>query len=324
MLTFEEINNITRGFREARIILTAVELDVFTCIDNKELTAEDIASALRTDPDGTSILLDALVSLEILRKSNDCYSNSEAAQRYLSKNSKNYRGATFHHQNGLWARWSDLTEIVRNGRRDLPQRSEEQRRQFILAMHHGKTPQAMQLPPSIDFANVRKALDLGGGPGSYSIAMAEKHPALHVVLFDFPHALSVARTVIPQHLLDERITLLEGDFLDDPIGEDYDLVLASSIIHIFGPDKNRKLLKKCFRSLNPGGRILVRDSIVSEDGTRPRSAALFAVNMLVNTLEGRSYKESDIRGWLTEAGFKDVERIVTESESHIILGKKPE
>jgi len=323
MLTFEEIGNLTRGFRPARIVLTAVELDIFTAIDHEELSASEISSRLGTDPDGTAILLDALVALGILRKHEGAYSNSESSLRYLSKKSKTYRGASLLHQNSLWKSWSNLTEIVKQGRATPGKRTEEEKRSFILAMHHGKTPQAMQLPAAIDFSHVKRALDLGGGPGTYAIAMVEQHPSLHVVLFDLPHALSVAKEVIPQDFLGSKITLKEGDFLTDSIGEGYGLILVSSIVHMFGPETNIALMNKCFHALNPGGQILIRDFILSEDGTSPQSAALFAVNMLVNTQEGRSYKESEIRHWLTEAGFKDIERVVTETDSHIVLGKKP-
>jgi hypothetical protein len=61
-----------------------------------------------------------------------------------------------------------------------------------------------------------------------------------------------------------------------------------------------------YQALNPGGRVAIRDFLIDPDRTTPLRGALFSVNMLVNTQEGRCYTEEEIGSWLVESGFSNV------------------
>jgi len=86
----------------------------------------------------------------------------------------------------------------------------------MLAMHHGKIGEAGRIISRLDLDGIRRALDLGGGSGTLSLALAEASPGLEVALFDRPEALEVARTIIPASLWGDRIKPLiveKGDIL---------------------------------------------------------------------------------------------------------------
>jgi cyclopropane fatty-acyl-phospholipid synthase-like methyltransferase len=165
-------------------------------------------------------------------------------------------------------------------------------------------------------------LDLGGGPGSYAIAFSKTYPYLKAVVFDQDEqALRIAREDIIKERLEDRIHLKKGDFLKDDIGHDYDLVLLSSIIHAFGEEENIYLLSKVKKSLKDGGQVVIKDFILDESKTKPVSAATFAINMLVNTKNGRTYSFSEVKGWLNALGFKEIYNIAL-NRSKLIIGKK--
>jgi hypothetical protein len=71
-----------------------------------------------------------------------------------------------------------------------------------------------------------------------------------------------------------------------------------------------ELYRKVLRALVPGGRIIIRDHVLESDRTRPRSGAVFAINMLVSTSGGNSHTFDEIRDGLTQAGFERVRLLV--------------
>jgi trans-aconitate methyltransferase len=85
--------------------------------------------------------------------------------------------------------------------------------------------------------------------------------------------------------------------LRDPPGENYDLILASAICHVFSPEENRGLFQRVYDALAPGGRVVVQDFILEPSKTAPRAAALFSLNMLVGTRAGSSYSEPEYASW---------------------------
>ncbi len=107
----------------------------------------------------------------------------------------------------------------------------------------------------------------------------------------------------------DRVELIPGDFYSDDLPEGCDLALLSAIIHQNSPQQNLELYRKVYRSLSPGGMLLIRDHIMGEDRTRPPEGALFAINMLVNTRGGDTYTFQDVAQGLKEAGFTDVRRL---------------
>jgi hypothetical protein len=100
-----------------------------------------------------------------------------------------------------------------------------------------------------------------------------------------------------------RVTLTPGDFYRDELPSGHDLAFVSAIIHQNSLEQNLSLFVKVFRSLNPGGRIIIRDHVMAPDRTSPKDGAIFAVNMLLSTTGGNTYTFDEIKDGLTQAGF---------------------
>jgi (2Fe-2S) ferredoxin/SAM-dependent methyltransferase len=308
----DDLNALVRGFQESRAVLTALELDLFTAV-GEGTRAPEVAARLHTDPRATELLLNALVSLTLLVKRDGVYHNSPAAARYLTAASRdNARPALLHTAN-LWHRWSNLTASVRAGGAVTDASAgvdagdgADWTESFIAAMHRNAGERAPLVVRAVGVANVRRMLDVGGGSGAYSIAFAQANPALRADILDRAAVEPIARRHIQGAGLASRIQVRVGDLCSGPLGEGYDLVFLSAICHMLSPAENVDLLRRCREALAPGGRVVIQDFILEPDGTAPRFAALFALNMLVGTAGGASYSDSEYAAWLAGAGFGEV------------------
>jgi ubiquinone/menaquinone biosynthesis C-methylase UbiE len=170
-------------------------------------------------------------------------------------------------------------------------------------MHNNAVFRAKGVVSTIDLSNVKKALDLGGGPGTYSMELARQ--GISITLFDLPDTLDVSRKIIRESK-GKDIDFISGDFHSDDIGKGYDLVFISQIFHSMSEDESFALLEKSRNALNPNGRIAVHEFFLERDRAHPVPGALFSVNMLVNTTAGRSYTTEEMKAWLKKAGFRGV------------------
>lgn len=302
----ERIQKIMNAWRGSRILLSAVELDLFSALKGGA-TAEEAAKRAGTDVRGTGIVLHALASLGLIRKKGSKFFNTQMTADFLAEGGASDWRLGIGHQIGLWKSWSDLTGVVkRGGPQARPERSEADTQAFIGLMHQHGVSRGKVLAKALDLRDVKRAIDLGGGSGAYSIAMARKNPKLHVTLFDRPEVILIAKSHVAEEGMDKNFTFVAGDLTMDDFGDGFDLALISSICHQFSPAQNEALIGKAFKSLRPGGRLAIQDFILNETRTSPMHAAIFAVNMLVNTEGGNSYTVSEYREWLQQAGFGKV------------------
>lgn len=323
-MEFHELQTLSRGFMPSRVLLTAVELDLFALLGNRALEVSEVSRSLHTDERATDILLHALASLGILHKESGRFRTDSALRDALDPGAPGYRGATLRHLAHQWRSWAELTQCLRTGQPAGAPRDQEGNTDFLLAMHHRALDRARATVRLLEPSPVRRFLDLGGGPGTYTAAFLQEAPQARGVLFDREESLPLARRILDQQGLLARVDFLGGDFLADPIGADYDLVWCSAILHIYGPEQNRRLLRKIGAALRSGGRVCIKDFVLEESGAAPVTAALFAVNMLVATEQGRTYPFAETRRWLLSAGFSEPALIrVEETESDLIVAQKP-
>jgi predicted O-methyltransferase YrrM len=323
--TPEAILDMANAYQRSRVLLTGVELGVFTALGERKLGSAEIATAVEADQRGVDRLCNALVSLGLLVKEGDLFGNTLAAARYLSRDSVEYLG-TLGHASNLFMNWATLTKAVRKGGQildaGLKERDERWFTTFIGAMRHRGKFAAAEVAALLDLSNVTRMADVGGGSGAFSIAFAQANPKLTAVVLDLPQVVPMAQAYIEEAGLGDRVRTRICDYLHDDFGRGYDLLLFSSILHINAPTVNQQLINKAYAALNPKGVIVVRDFLLSEDRTAPARGALFALNMLVNTAEGDAYTESEIAGWLSNAGCASVRRVEGGADATLLIGQK--
>jgi (2Fe-2S) ferredoxin/2-polyprenyl-3-methyl-5-hydroxy-6-metoxy-1,4-benzoquinol methylase len=320
----DDMNSALRGFQESRVLLTAVELDLFTAVGSGA-SADEVAARIGCDTRATEMLMNALVGLGWLAKQDTIFRNSLSSARYFVAGSADDSRAATMHLVHLWQTWSTLTECVRAGTSVVHQgrvdRGEEWTQAFIAAMHRNARARAPLVVRAVGAEGVERMLDVGGGSGAYSIAFASANENLQVDLLDLATVVPIAQGHIESAGLAGRIRTRVGDLRADKFGEGYDLVFVSAICHMLGPDENKDLLQRCFEALAPKGRVVIQDFILEPDKTAPKSAALFALNMLVGTQAGSTYTEAEYAAWLEEAGFQEVRHVRLPGPSGLIVGR---
>ena len=322
-MVLDDFELALRAFQESRILLTAIELNVFTAVEGGA-TAEEAARRLGTSPRATGMLLNALVALELLRKRGDVFENGPLAARFLADGSPENARPAMLHLAYRWHTWSTLTDRVRGIRPPEEFRSlDPSRYEALLAMlDRGARERAPGLVAAIGTQGVRRLLDIGGGSAAYSIAFASAGPDIEAEVLDLPEVVAITKRYIVKSGLADRVRARAGDLLSDEFGSGYDLILMFSVAHLLGEQENRSVLERCRRALAPGGRVAIRDHILDASKTAPRAGAIFALNMLVATHNGGAYSYDEYASWLRDAGFGDVERREIKGPTSVIIAMR--
>ena len=321
----DDLQERIRAFQESRVILTALELDLFTALDGG-LGATGAAARMKCDPRAAEMLLNVLAAMGLIEKQQGIYRNSALTARYFCASSPDNARTALLHLAHLWSRWSTLTDCVRAGTSvsagGTGSGEADWTEAFIAAMHRNAVERTPHVVRAVGADDVRRMLDVGGGSGAYSIAFAQANPALRAEILDLADVAPIAQRHIDKAGVGGRVTVRAGDLRSDPLGTGYDLVFVSAICHMLNEEENGGLLRRCHAAVAPGGRIVIQDFILEPEKTAPRWGALFALNMLVGTKGGSSYSEPEYAAWLSAAGFHDIHRVRLPGPAGLMIGTR--
>jgi hypothetical protein len=320
-----KLMGIAGAFWQSCTLHAGVKLDLFTILAEESLTGEEIAGRLGGDARGVTTLLNALTAMDLLSKSKGVFADTPLSRAYLSRNAPAYIGYMIMHQYHLVESWHRLDQAVLTGR---PSRSKasirggEEREAFLMGMFNVAMGMAPRAVKEIDLSGRRHLLDLGGGPGTWAIHFCLQNPGLRATVFDLPGTRPFAEKTIARFGLSDRVMFEAGDYLKDQIHGRYDVAWLSQMLHGEGPEACRAIIRKAAGALEPGGLLLVHDFVLDNDMAGPLQPALFSLNMLTGTQEGRSYSEQQIMDMMREAGARDIRRLPYRSpmETGIIAG----
>lgn len=308
--TAEEILNAVRAFQPACILTAGAELDVFTALHNQPMTAPCLATKLGTNSRATAVLLDALAALDLLDKQQDTYSVPAEVAEILTEQSPHNVLPGARHLGNCLRRWAQLARVTQTGKpADCPPslRGEaEDRAAFIGAMDNFSARIACEVIEYLGPLTFRHLLDIGGGPGTWTIAFLRAVPDAVATLFDLPEVIPLAKQRIADVGLSDRVNLVAGDYYTDDLPAGADFAWLSAIAHQNSRQQNRALFAKIHAALQQNGVLLIRDVVMDESRTRPEAGALFAVNMLVGTEAGGTYTLNEFQQDLSETGFREV------------------
>ena len=327
----EDLESMIRGFQPSRVLLTAIELDIFTAVAEVRapagVAAEDVAPRTGGSRRGVEALLNALVALGLLEKKDGRFRNGPAADTFLRAGALHDSRAALTHTAHMWDRWGTLTECVRKGtpvaHLDMADRGQDWFEPFIAAMHRNASLRAPIVAAALDLAGVGRLLDLGGGSGAYAAAFARAKPDLLATVFDLPAVTPLTRRYLDASGVGDRVRTVDGDLRTDAYGTGFDLVLVSAICHMNGPDENVAMFRQARAALNPGGRIVIHDYVLDDDKAGPRAGALFALNMLVGTQNGSAYSAAEYCSWLSQAGFESARMVALPGPTDLVLAARP-
>ncbi len=314
------IMQLATGYWNAATLLAANELRLFDALADGPHNAAQIAEHLQTPLRSTEMLLDACAGLDLLLKyrASDreeeawTYANTPSVAVFLVSGRPAYLGDAIRWSGDQYAAWGDLAHSVRANKPAVTPAAHlggdpEETRRFVLGMHSRALSVARSVAHFLPFEHTKSLLDVGGGPGTYALLLAQKHPALRVTVLDLPGVIAVADELIAQSGLSDRVQTLPGDATTADYGQaQYDGVLFSGVLHQMDAPTIQALFGKAFRALRPGGILTVSDVMLDASKTQPAFATLFSLQMLLTSQAGGVFASDDCARWLTDAGFTDV------------------
>jgi hypothetical protein len=317
--------------RSSMVLFAASELDVFTAIDQGHRTAAGLAKACGAKAEPMRLLLESCVAEGLLTSSGGEFANTPATSAFLVRSKPTYGGHGLKYAEDLYPVWGGLASLVRTGKPAIDPDSilgddKEKTRAFILAMHERARGLSAVLPHGADFSGRTRLLDVGGGPGTYSIGLVQQTPGLRSTVLDLPGVLEITKEIVEQNGCADRISLQPGNYLTSAFGSGFDAVLLSGMMHRETGDTCLMLLRKSFDALEPGGLVVVSDVYFDNDEKNsPPFALSFAINMMLTSHEGSAHAKTEMARWLGQAGFVDVavKDLPPPNPHSLVTGRKP-
>ncbi len=309
-LEFDRVIGLARGYQEPRVLLTASELDLFSILGAASMTAEEIATPRGWEIRALGILLDALTVMGFLEKRLGRYFVPRVNRDLLLPGDARLVREIIQNSASGWHSWSTLTSrIVGAG----VQSKSLDAASFIATMHAMSQPLAPGIAALVRPETARRFLDVGGGSGAYTIAFLERDRSMTATILERPEILEITKDYLSRAGYADQVQLVAGDFVMDEWPANQDLILLSAVIHTQSLTNCDAIFERAYRSLAKGGRIVIRDHVMSEDRLFPRAGTMFAVHMLVCSQQGGTYTYSEIRNGLQSAGFSGT-RLVQDGE----------
>src|ERR1700722_12156546 len=175
---------------------------------------------------------------------------------------------------------------------------------FLAAMsaisHGANTIIASKFP----WANYKTFADAGAAQGDLAVQIARANPHLSGIGFDLAEVGPIFEEYVDRNGVAGRIRFVAGSFLEQPLPQ-ADVILMGHILHDWGIDDKRMLIRKAYDAVPEGGALIVYESIIDDDRSKNAFGLMMSLNMLIETPAGFDYTGADCQGWMTDAGFRE-------------------
>jgi hypothetical protein len=329
----ERIVKLAFAFREAKVVLSAVELKVFTVLAEGPLDLETLRNRTGIDQRGARDFFDALVAIGMLeRHKNGCYANTPESDFYLDHRKPTYVGAELDHVNAqLYPRWNSLTPALRTGSAQSgagaagnypsfysdPVTLEA----FLKGMTGATLLPAKALATKFPWEDYRTVIDIGCAQGCLPVQIAQVHAHITGGGFDLPPVKPLFDSYLQQHGLSHRLRFYPGDFFNDPMPT-ADVLVIGRVLHNWDMATKKMLLKKAYEALPNGGVLIVYERMIDDERRANAMGLLSSLNMLIMTAGGFDYTGADCIGWMQETGFQDMRVEPLTIEQSMVIGVK--
>ncbi len=319
----DHILQIGFGFWASKILLSAVELAVFSQLSDGPRSGPELQAALGLHPRATYDFLDTLVALGLLERhgsgESGMYANTPATDFFLVKTSPQYIGGILEMANArLYRFWADLTPALKTGQPQNeikvtgksmfeslyadPARLE----QFMDAMSGISRGNFTAFADKFDFANYKTLADIGGATGQLSTIVAARHPHMRCQTCDLAAVQPIAERRVREQNLDGRVTAETIDFFADEFPE-ADIITMGMILHDWNLADKKMLIAKAYRALPVGGALVAIENIIDDERRQNSFGLLMSVNMLIEFGEAFDFTGAQFAEWCEEAGFSRCE-----------------
>lgn len=325
LAAFQELSS---AFLPTTIVLSAIELDLFSALASGPLGPETLAEHLQLDRHALKSLMHALVSLGYLTCEGGHYRNSEFSARALVRGSPDYEGDTALMSLWFMRQMGELSHTVRHGRgretfEEAVSESPARAAWLASAMDQVSRNYTGTIGNYVDMGGVRRLLDVGGADGSFAMALLKEAAEAEADIYELPLVAEVARRSIQEHGMQNRMRVVEGDFRVDELGQGYDLIFFSNIFHLCSEELAGSLIRRSAAALNPGGRLVIKDMVPERDKLMPPAMAMFAVVAMTISESGGLHDEESYAEWCLQAGLEKPRRLDCWERSSLLIARKP-
>ncbi len=299
------------------VVSVADEVGTFAALSARAKSTTALADELQVDARALTVHLGALAALGFVERREGLWRATAASRRWLHPRAEGYVGPVLHRFVEQQPFHTQLLETLRTGGRaqQYPSVAEEWERgamppelarsvtAFMNAHSRAAACAVAQQPV---FGQIASLLDVGGGSGIFAIEMAQAWPSLAATVLEIDTICAEADRYIARRGAAARVKTRPVNMFTQPWPRGFDAHFFSNIFHDWSDDTCRMLARKSFEALPAGGRILLHEVLMDDEGTGPWPAAAFSLLMLIGT-RGRQFTLAELRGFLEAAGFVDVE-----------------
>ena len=333
-----QILQVGFAFWGSKVLLTAVELGVFTHLGDRTMTGEEVQQALDLHPAKVYDFLDALVAMGFLYREGSGlagrYRNTESTAVFLDKNKPGYIGGFLEMANDrLYKYWGDLGTGLKTGKPQNEVKYNERPffevlyedpaklEQFIAAMAGASRGNALVFAEKFDFSRYQTLCDVGGASGLLARTVAQRHPHLQCTTFDLPPVEPIARKAVAHDHLTDRVQVISGDFFKDTLPK-ADVITMGYILHDWNLEQKKHLIRLAYDALPEGGAFVAIENLIDDDRRHNAFGLMMSLNMLIETGDGFDYTGADFWNWCQAAGFQRYEVIPLAGPSSAAIAYK--
>lgn len=341
------INNFNHSYsnRSSLILFSLVQKKIVDIFVDGPKSLNEIIKVFGPS-EGCELFLEEAVFYKLLEKNDIMYSIPDENKKLLFPNSKEYIGdlveylekiamPTFNVESLIGAlksgqsQWRKYINTYASHPFLFYKEHPEIMKNFTRGLHKLNEEDNQLIVKQLPLRNIKTVLDVGGGSGALALELLKQSEEISTVdIYELPEAIPILKLILDEYSEDsQKVNFISGSFLNnntfllDGLSQDrlYDLIILSWVLHDWTDETNIEILKKTVFHLNKNGKIIVLESILSDD--RVGSATLSDVTMLLHT-EGKERTFSEYKNFLEVAGFKEVTLIPGETKRRAIVAYK--
>ncbi len=316
-------------FQAARALQNLGILECIRKQRNHGIQISEIANDLKLPVYGVKVLLEAGLSLELVRVENNHYFLTKTGFFILSDrlthvnmnfvNDVNYKGFfsledSIHtgKPEGLkeFGTWDTVYEA-------LSQLPENVQKSWFDFDHYYSDNAFPEILPEIFRNNPKKLLDVGGNTGKWAIQCAKYNDKIEITILDHPGQLEKANKNIDVNGFSDRIKGIPINLLDHsiPFPTDFDIVWMSQFLDCFSQEDVLELLIRAKNATNESGSIYILETYWDKQKYEASTYSLHATSLYFTCLANgcsQMYHSDDMLSLIDRAGlyvFKELHDI---------------